>query len=97
MKDKPAATDRRYTEAKLRHCAETLDELMLRSIDYGLTAEEVTELGRARDFVATTANTLRNARQGRPDPALERRRETATKNRKRKARKRARDTRKQNR
>lgn len=85
----------RYGEANLRRCAAVLDELILS--DIGLTATQITEIGRARDFVTTTANTLQAQREGRPDPALERRRLTAQKARKRKARKRARQTRRQNR
>lgn len=87
----------RYSERNLRHCAEVLDELILRVTDLGLTATEITELGRARDFVATTANTLKAQREGRATPAIERRQRTAAKKRRKAARQRARASRRQNR
>jgi len=73
----------KYSLRNLERCIEVIDELLIS--DRGLTAAEITEVGRARDLVANTAGTLRNVAEGRQNVHEDRRRVKAREDRKKAA------------
>lgn len=99
MPSTPDKPDPAFRLDKLEHCIEVLEGLLLS--DKGLTAAEITEVGRARDLIASTAGTMRNVAEGRQNIHESRRKVKARDQRRKEAkkqkRKQARASRRQNR